>query len=82
MVGGLLHREHTPHQPAELDGVVHVGGDDRLRRAGPDHAGQLERALLVAASVAAMLQHQIDPKPLPASQAGNGREGSESVDLE
>jgi hypothetical protein len=82
VVGGLLHREHAPHQPAELDRVVHVGGDDRLRGARPHHAGQLERALLMAAPVAAMLQHQIEPKLLPASQARNSREGSERVDLE
>ena len=82
VVGGLLHREHSPHESAELDRVVHVGGDDRLRGASPHHAGQLERALLMAAPVAAMLQHQIEPKPLPASQARNGREGSEGVDLE
>jgi hypothetical protein len=82
VVGRLLHRQHSPHQSAELDGVVHVGGDDRLRRPGPDHPGELERALLVPPTVAAVLQHQVEPEALPAPKLGNGRERGERVDLE
>lgn len=82
VVGRLLHREHTPHQSAELDRVVDVRGDDRLRRAGADHPSELKRALLVALAVAAMLQHQVEPEPLPTPKGGNCRQRSERVDLD
>jgi hypothetical protein len=71
VVGRLLHREHSAHQPAELDRVVDVGGDDRLRGPGADHPSELQRALEVPATVTAMLQHQVEPKPLPTAEGGN-----------
>jgi len=56
--------------------------DDRLRRAGADHAGELERALLMAPPIAAMLQDEIEPEPLPTAEGRNGGERRERVDLE
>ena len=82
VVGRLLDCEHPPHQSAELDRIVDVGGDDRLRGAGAHHPGELQRALLMSLAVAAMLQHQVEPEPLPTSKGGNGRERSERVDLD
>jgi len=82
VVGRLLHGQHSPHQPAELDGVGDMGRDDRLGRARPHHTGELERALLVAPPVAAMLQDEVEPEPLPTAKRGNADERRKRVDFQ
>jgi hypothetical protein len=61
VVGRLFHGQHASHQTAELDRIVHVGGDDRLRGPGTHHPRELQGALLMPSPVAAMLQHQVQP---------------------